>query len=86
MIPFLALWLCLAALAFAGTSKFTLDLEWKTGSPDGFEREMIFINGQFPGPTLEIQQGDWVEIVVNNHLPANTTIHAHGKRGEAIDP
>ncbi|KAH7135775.1 putative laccase TilA [Dendryphion nanum] len=67
-----------ATLAFAHTSKFTLELTWKVGSPDGFARDMIFINGQFPGPILEINQDDWVEITVVNKLPFNTTIHAHG--------
>lgn len=67
-----------AVLACAHTSKFTLELTWKVGSPDGFPREVIFINGQFPGPLLEIQQDNWVEITVINKLPFNTTIHAHG--------
>ncbi|KAF2727478.1 hypothetical protein EJ04DRAFT_451268 [Polyplosphaeria fusca] len=79
MHSFLALWLCIATYAIATkTSRFTLELTWGTGSPDGFEREMIFINGQFPGPTLEITQGDWVEIDVVNNMPFNSTIHAHG--------
>ncbi|KAJ4295274.1 hypothetical protein N0V90_007285 [Kalmusia sp. IMI 367209] len=39
---------------------------------------MVFINGQFPGPLIELQQGDWAEIKVVNKLPFNTTIHAHG--------
>lgn len=58
---------------------FQLDLTWAKGAPDGFERDMIFVNGQFPGPTLEINQGDDVEILVHNNLPFNTTIHYHGK-------
>ncbi|KAF2811395.1 laccase TilA [Mytilinidion resinicola] len=61
-----------------GKARFHLDLTWETGSPDGFAREMIHVNGQFPGPTLNINQGDAVEIVVHNHMPYNTTVHFHG--------
>jgi FtsP/CotA-like multicopper oxidase with cupredoxin domain len=53
-------------------------LTWAKGAPDGYERDMIFINGQYPGPLLEIQQGDWVEVEVCNQMPFNTTIHYHG--------
>ncbi|KAJ4359831.1 uncharacterized protein N0V89_000387 [Didymosphaeria variabile] len=59
-------------------SRYTLELTWAKGSPDGFERDMIFINGQFPGPHIELEEGDWAEIIVVNKLPFNTTIHAHG--------
>ena len=57
---------------------FELILTWGKGAPDGFERDMILINDQFPGPTLEMNQGDDVEILVHNQLPFNTTIHYHG--------
>jgi FtsP/CotA-like multicopper oxidase with cupredoxin domain len=79
MLPFLTIWLTLTASCLAGTSYFKLELTWGQGAPDGHERGMIFINGQYPGPLLDIQQGDWVEIEVRNLMPWNTTIHAHGK-------
>jgi len=78
MRSFIFLLSSFAACALAGTSKFTLDLTWGTGAPDGFEREMIFVNGKSPGPVLDIKQDDWVEITVNNNMPFNGTIHAHG--------
>ena len=71
--------LSLAAVAIAGQSHFKLELTFGPGSPDGFERDMIFINGQYPGPLLEVQQGDWVEIEVLNSMPFNSSIHYHGK-------
>jgi FtsP/CotA-like multicopper oxidase with cupredoxin domain len=74
----LPLWLSLTASVLAGMSHFKLELSWGKGAPDGYERDMIFINGQYPGPLLDIQQGDWVEIEVLNSMPFNTTIHAHG--------
>ena len=42
---------------------------------------MIVCNGQFPGPTLEANWGDWIEVTVNNQIegPEETTlIHWHG--------
>ena len=35
-------------------------------------------NGQTPGPTIEVVEGDKVRILVTNHLPESTTIHWHG--------
>lgn len=35
-------------------------------------------NGDMPGPTIEINQGDRVRIVVHNKLPESTVLHLHG--------
>jgi FtsP/CotA-like multicopper oxidase with cupredoxin domain len=35
-------------------------------------------NGQIPGPTLRVTEGDLVRVHLINHLPAATTIHWHG--------
>jgi FtsP/CotA-like multicopper oxidase with cupredoxin domain len=35
-------------------------------------------NGQVPGPTLRLREGDQVRIDVVNHLPETTTVHWHG--------
>jgi len=35
-------------------------------------------NGSMPGPTIEVQQGDRVRIVVENRLPEITSMHWHG--------
>ena len=37
-------------------------------------------NGQSPGPTIEVVEGDRVRIFVTNRLPEVTTIHWHGQR------
>ncbi|KAK3326870.1 multicopper oxidase [Apodospora peruviana] len=57
---------------------FELTLTWQTHAPDGFAREMILTNGQFPGPLLEMDEGDEVVVVVHNKMPFNTTLHFHG--------
>jgi manganese oxidase len=35
-------------------------------------------NGSTPGPTIEVNEGDRVRILVTNRLPEHTTIHWHG--------
>jgi hypothetical protein len=35
-------------------------------------------NGSSPGPTIQINQGDRVRIIVDNHLPEPTSMHWHG--------
>ncbi|WP_182871341.1 multicopper oxidase domain-containing protein [Rhodopirellula sp. JC639] len=35
-------------------------------------------NGSMPGPTIEVNQGDRVRIVVTNELPEDTFLHWHG--------
>ncbi|KAK4216910.1 Cupredoxin [Rhypophila decipiens] len=57
---------------------FEFTVTWEKYAPDGFSRDMILINGLFPGPSLEMDQGDEVEVVVHNKLPFNTTLHFHG--------
>jgi FtsP/CotA-like multicopper oxidase with cupredoxin domain len=37
-------------------------------------------NGQVPGPLIEADVGDTVEVRLTNHLPQATTIHWHGVR------
>jgi FtsP/CotA-like multicopper oxidase with cupredoxin domain len=39
----------------------------------------ITINGQFPGPLIEANWGDWIEVKVTNQLTdEGTSIHWHG--------
>jgi FtsP/CotA-like multicopper oxidase with cupredoxin domain len=35
-------------------------------------------NGSAPGPTIQVNQGDRVRIMVHNHLPEPTSMHWHG--------
>jgi FtsP/CotA-like multicopper oxidase with cupredoxin domain len=35
-------------------------------------------NGSVPGPTIEVNQGDRVRIIVENRLPEPTSMHWHG--------
>jgi manganese oxidase len=46
----------------------------------GFKVNMWGYNGQSPGPTIEVVEGDRVRVFVTNKLPEHTTIHWHGQR------
>jgi FtsP/CotA-like multicopper oxidase with cupredoxin domain len=46
----------------------------------GFSINMWGYNGQSPGPTIEVVEGDKVRIFVTNRLPEHTTVHWHGQR------
>lgn len=52
----------LMPLVWAKNVHFDIDLTWQKGAPNGNTREMIFMNGQFPGPELRLEQGDDVEV------------------------
>ncbi|CAE6488885.1 unnamed protein product [Rhizoctonia solani] len=49
-----------------------------TGSPDGYYRPMLVVNGQYPGPTIEANDGDTIIVNVQNDMSVGTTIHWHG--------
>ncbi|KAJ5343453.1 hypothetical protein N7541_008006 [Penicillium brevicompactum] len=70
---------CLAATgAFARLRTFNFTVHSAVRSPDGFSRTVYLINGQQPGPIIDVDEGDDVEVFVKNDLPVNTTIHWHG--------
>ncbi|MBI3562632.1 MAG: copper oxidase [Gammaproteobacteria bacterium] len=46
----------------------------------GMKATLWGYNGQSPGPTIEVVEGDRVRLFVTNKLPEHTTIHWHGQR------
>lgn len=44
----------------------------------GYWMNVWGFNGSMPGPTIEINQGDRIRIVVTNELPEDTEVHWHG--------
>jgi FtsP/CotA-like multicopper oxidase with cupredoxin domain len=46
----------------------------------GMHANLWGYNGQSPGPTIEVVEGDRVRIFVTNRLPEATSIHWHGQR------
>ncbi|KAK2747866.1 hypothetical protein FQN55_004743 [Onygenales sp. PD_40] len=77
-VAFYTFLLTFAVTVWSKTVSYQLELTWEQHSPDGFLRDMILINGQFPGPRLEMDQGDEVDVVVVNSMPFDTSIHFHG--------
>lgn len=46
----------------------------------GMQAHLWGYNGQSPGPTIEVVEGDRVRIYVTNRLPEPTSVHWHGQR------
>jgi len=50
-------------------------------APDGYEREVLLVNGAFPGPLIEANWGDTIIVKVFNNISnpeEGTSIHWHG--------
>lgn len=75
-----------AALALASATALAKDVSynftvgWVTANPDGMaDRQVIGINGQWPLPTIEANEGDHVTVTLYNDLKSyNASIHFHG--------
>ncbi len=62
-----------------GTKQFELTAavtKWEV-SPGKLVDAMTY-NGTVPGPTLEVNPGDHIRIILHNNLPESTSIHFHG--------
>jgi FtsP/CotA-like multicopper oxidase with cupredoxin domain len=46
----------------------------------GMHANLWGYNGQSPGPTIEVVEGDRVRMFVTNRLPEQTSVHWHGQR------
>lgn len=52
-----------------------------TIAPDGYQRDVLLINDQFPGPTIEANWGDIINVNVHNEISGpeeGTALHWHG--------
>ena len=48
-------------------------------APDGVTRQGMLVNGAFPGPTIEANWGDYIEVTVTNGIAdEGTSMHWHG--------
>jgi FtsP/CotA-like multicopper oxidase with cupredoxin domain len=52
---------------------FTITNIWFAG--DGHGRPVFAINGQTPGPLIEADEGDEIEVFLDNQLTFETTMH-----------
>ena len=65
----------------AGTVSVELEareFEWEFASGQGIRG--FGLNGEVPGPMIEADVGDTIEVRLINNLPQATTIHWHGIR------
>ncbi|KAH7439619.1 hypothetical protein KP509_04G068900 [Ceratopteris richardii] len=66
------------------TSAATVNLDWKIEYTSVTRlchtKSLISVNGQFPGPTVYVTEGDTVIVNVTNLVSNNVTIHWHGVR------
>ncbi|GJN78491.1 hypothetical protein PLIIFM63780_001985 [Purpureocillium lilacinum] len=75
-------WTALAAASSSGrsngTREYNIRLSWEQNDLAGVPRKMMLVNGQSPGPVMELDQDDWVVVNLINDTPFNTSIHFHG--------
>lgn len=62
----------------SGEADHTLKVVSMQAAPDGRQREIWCYNGQLPGPTLRLKEGEKVRIKVINELKVPTSVHWHG--------
>ncbi|CAI6333976.1 unnamed protein product [Periconia digitata] len=70
-----------ATFSDAVVRRYTFNVARVSLAPDGVTSPMIVVNGAFPGPTIEANWGDIIEVTVNNQIQgpeAGTSIHWHG--------
>ncbi|KAL1839341.1 hypothetical protein VTJ49DRAFT_1637 [Mycothermus thermophilus] len=76
LLLFLVLWI---GGASADTVTYDWNITWVWASPDGFAREVIGVNNQWPCPLIEATVGDTVVINLYNQLGNQTCgLHFHG--------
>jgi Multicopper oxidase len=65
MMKSLHCYIVLLSLFSISSSKLVrevLTLTWEEGAPDGQARDMVKMNGQFPGPQFYWDEGDDIEV------------------------
>src|SRR5690606_19501090 len=69
----------LAAPAWAALHKFELNIEEvDLAVAPNFTAKVWAFNGQVPGPLIHVQEGDELEVTVNNLTTLNHSVHWHG--------
>ncbi|XP_030529710.1 laccase-1 [Rhodamnia argentea] len=66
--------------AAPATKRFHFNVEWKQVTRLCHTKPLLTVNGEYPGPTIAVHEGDHVEVEVTNRVARNTTIHWHGIR------
>ncbi|TPX32371.1 hypothetical protein SmJEL517_g04551 [Synchytrium microbalum] len=64
--------------AIPNTRTYNFVVSSITGSQDGVVKQMLVVNGQYPGPLIEANMGDRIIVNVQNNLVNGTALHWHG--------
>ncbi|GFQ04775.1 laccase-17 [Phtheirospermum japonicum] len=62
------------------TRHYKFDVQMQSVTRLCQSKNIVTVNGQFPGPTITAREGDRVVVKVVNHVPYNVSIHWHGIR------
>lgn len=60
------------------TRQYQWTIQNRDLNPDGVYRPMMLINGAFPGPLIECNEGDTIIVHVHNQAVNSTSFHWHG--------
>ncbi len=63
------------------TRRYEFTVKRGKKAPDGYLRDVLLVNDQYPGPTIEANWGDMIEVKVNNQITGpeeGTAMHWHG--------
>ena len=63
------------------THSYDFHIKRGTIAPDGYQKDVLLINDQFPGPLIEANWGDTIAVTVHNELTEpeeGTALHWHG--------
>lgn len=72
------------AVAFLASGVRGLSVKWTITeglrNPDCIDALAILVNGQFPGPVLEVDPGERMEVLIENQMATQSiTVHFHGQ-------
>ena len=70
--------LCLHSRGHAKNVEYDLFIDYQEVNYSGTPVEAMTINNGIPGPTIEVDEGDIVQIRVHNRMDVETSIHWHG--------
>ncbi|XP_078150428.1 laccase-4-like [Carex rostrata] len=62
------------------TRHYQFDIQMKNVTRLCQTKNIVTVNGQFPGPKIVAREGDRVVVRVINHVPYNISLHWHGIR------
>ncbi|GLJ16993.1 hypothetical protein SUGI_0293920 [Cryptomeria japonica] len=80
VVKLAATFVCLIMLKYTSAAlvqrKFTIGTQNETRLCS--TQTIVTVNGQFPGPTIEVHEGDNLVVEVHNNVSYDVTIHWHG--------